>query len=92
MKDERFYVVLGVAVVLVALTLFTASAVFKQDDTVELCLLYELNEHRLNSYDADRDSASAHRHPFDAPRPPANDLSDTVTLKRSCDAVLADLG
>lgn len=91
MTTERFFILLGTAIAILALGMFTLSSVFSNDDTLERCILHELNEHRVNAFDADRDNAVAHEHSFDVPRPPAKDLSERAALERACGDVLDGL-
>lgn len=70
-RQARFYVLLGVGILLAGLALFTYAS--SEDDSNkaeldgQLCLLEELQKHRVNDYDAHRDEAAAEGRPFNVP-------------------------
>lgn len=85
MSTERFVILIAVLVAMLSMTLFVAAQLFEQNDDFEMCLLYELEAHRENSYDADRDSATAHQQPFNVPAPPPDGLDPR--MKQACDRI-----
>lgn len=82
-KAERFYVIVGVVLLLAGLTAFTFSNLSKQEnnDLAELCILEELEAHRVNTYNADKEAAAAQKRPFNPPQG-MPDFRDS--LKGSC--------
>lgn len=82
-KHDRFWVVIGTSIAMFALLMFTVSGLEKDRDNDDrdglLCVLLELEQHRVNSYDAHRDQATANGQPynvpFDAPQLRTEDFS-----------------
>lgn len=90
---DKFFVKIGVAVMLVALTLFTfANVIRRESDITDVnregitCVLEQLNEHRQNSYAADRDQATSVGRPFNVPAPAPRQLP--LELAKSCEKFL----
>lgn len=87
MTHERFYVLVGVGVLLAGLALFTVSSISRNQSDAkldgQLCLLYELRAHRNNTYAADRDAALRAGVPFNVPAPPPTEVSPRQ-LEEAC--------
>lgn len=73
-RRERFYVAIGVVLLIFGLGLFILADGQSDENKAkldgQLCLLHELQSHRVNSYDADRDQAAAEKRPFNVPLDP----------------------
>lgn len=70
---NRYWLTVCIATALVALIAFSIANVGDDNAQEEkdgmLCILSELKDHRVNSYDADRDEAAADNRSFNVPRP-----------------------
>jgi hypothetical protein len=68
--NARFIFGLAVALVMFCTALFVYMNTSRNEnnDDAELCILFHLSEHRVNTYDADRDEAAAEGRPFNVPR------------------------
>lgn len=89
-KQDRFYVAVGSALAIAGLLAFTISSTLGNNDTStrdgQLCILAELEQHRINSYQNDRDTATAMGRPFNAPAGSPGEL--VRELSGACDRFL----
>lgn len=90
-ETAKYLAKLGAVVTIVALTLLTMSMLFDNDDDLEMCLLHELTEHRINDFDANRQLLEKHgiSHVPPAGEPPT--LAQRAALQAGCDNVLGGM-
>ena len=82
MTASQLATILMAQIALTAGTVFVILTSTQDNGKAVRCILAELADHRINSYDADRDAATAAGRPFNVPRPPPAALS--VSAAEAC--------